>query len=137
VAFSSLVSTSAAGSIAAYGLVGIGRAFITRTSFRPGFWDMGWFGAVAAAVTFIWNTFAFAVLCAPQYSNAAIDAESGLFNYAIVIMGGVTIIALFEWWRKSKDDWFQHLKGSDSSSGTDTPIDQNATINASAKEVVV
>jgi hypothetical protein len=77
------------------------------------------------------------VLCAPQYSNAAIDAESGLFNYAIVIMGGVTIIALFEWWRKSKDDWFQHLKGSDSSSGTDTPIDQNATINASAKEVVV
>ncbi|GLI77233.1 hypothetical protein PoHVEF18_005520 [Penicillium ochrochloron] len=137
VAFSSLVSTSAAGSIAAYGLVGIGRAFITRTSFRPGVWDMGWFGAVAAVVTFIWNTFAFAVLCAPQYSNAAIDAESGLFNYAIVIMGGVTIIALFEWWRKSKDDWFQHLKGSDSSSGTDTPIEQNATINASAKEVVV
>lgn len=136
VAFMSLVSTSAAGSIAAYGLVGLGRALITRTSFRAGFWDMGWFGVVAAFVTFIWNSFAFAVLCAPQYSNSAIDQDSGLFNYCIVIMGGVTIIALFEWWRKSKDDWFQHLKISDSSS-EEIPVEQAAAINAMPKEVGV
>lgn len=118
VAFSSLISTSAAGSIAAYGLVGIGRTFITRKTFRPGFWDLGWFGVVAAVVTFLWNGFSFAVLCSPQYSNSAIDGDSSLFNYAIVIMGGVTIIALLEWWRKSKSDWFQHLASGATTSTT-------------------
>ncbi|KAJ5475589.1 amino-acid permease [Penicillium diatomitis] len=139
VAFASLISTSAAGSIAAYGLVGIGRAFITRDSFRPGFWDMGWFGVVAAVVTFLWNTFAFAVLCAPQYSNDAIDRDSGLFNYAIVIMGGVTIIALFEWWRKSQNDWFQHLEtpGSPSEIETQTLSDQNAAVTSLEKHNAV
>ncbi|KAJ5692656.1 hypothetical protein N7462_002079 [Penicillium macrosclerotiorum] len=130
VAFSSLISTSAAGSIAAYGLVGLGRTFITRKTFRPGFWDMSWFGVVAAVVTFIWNGFAFAVLCAPQYSNAAIDQDSSLFNYAIVIMGGVTIIALAEWWRKSKEEWFQHLKVVDSSSEADSAVQDERTTSA-------
>lgn len=122
VAFQSLVSTSAAGSIAAYGLVGIGRAFITRKTFRPGFWDLGRFGLVAAVVTFVWNSFAFSVLCAPQYSDSMIDHDSSLFNYCIVIMGGVTVLALAEWWRKSSSEWFQHLKVVDSSSDTDTSI---------------
>lgn len=110
VAFESLTSTSAAGSIAAYGLLGFGRAFITRKTFQPGFWDLGRFGILFAVVTFIWNGFAFAVLCSPQYSDSAIDQDGGLFNYAIVIMAGVTVIALEEWWRKSKDVWFSTLK---------------------------
>lgn len=110
VAFTSLTSTSAVGSIAAYGLVGFGRAFITRKTFRPSYWDLGKYGVVMAVVTFIWNGFAFAVLCAPQYGDTAIDQDSGLFNYAIVIMGGVTIIACEEWWRKSKSDWFGELE---------------------------
>ena len=137
VAFSSLISTSAAGSIAAYGVVGLGRTFITRKSFRPGFWDMGWFGVVAAIVTFIWNGFAFAVLCAPQYSDSAIDHESGLFNYAIVIMGGVTIIALLEWWRKSKDDWFQHLEPIESESESNPSIHQDEKTPASSDSATV
>ncbi|KAI2786263.1 putative amino-acid permease [Penicillium oxalicum] len=137
VAFSSLVSTSAAGSIAAYGLVGIGRAFITRGSFRPGFWDMGWFGVFAAFVTFVWNTFAFAVLCAPQYPNNAIDQDPGLFNYAIVIMGGVTVIAVFEWWRKSKNDWFRHLETPDTPSDTDTVRERDAAAPFPVQEAVV
>ncbi|KAJ5538680.1 hypothetical protein N7513_006624 [Penicillium frequentans] len=137
VAFSSLISTSAAGSIAAYGLVGIGRTFITRKTFRPGFWDMGRFGVVAAVVTFVWNGFAFAVLCAPEYSNSQIDKDSSLFNYAIVIMGGVTILALAEWWRKSKDDWFQHLEPVDTASETDTSIQRvtHGSMLAESKEV--
>lgn len=110
VAFASLVSTSAAGSIAAYSLVGFGRAFITRSSFKPSFWDMGKFGVLFAIITFIWNGFAFAVLCAPQFSDAQISANPKLFNYAIVIMAGVTVIALEEWWRKSKSVWFENLK---------------------------
>jgi amino acid transporter len=130
VAFSSLISTSAAGSIAAYGLVGIGRAFITRKTFRPGFWDLGRFGVVAAVVTFIWNGFAFAVLCAPTYSNSAIDEDSSLFNYAIVIMGGVTILAIAEWWRKSNDDWFKHLKIADSDTEVNEPIGSDENNNA-------
>ncbi|KAJ5884849.1 hypothetical protein N7495_009359 [Penicillium taxi] len=110
VAFSSLISTSAAGSIAAYGLVGFGRAFITRKTFRPGFWDIGRFGVVAAVITFVWNGFAFSVLCAPEYSDSEIDKDASLFNYAIVIVGGVTIIAVEEYWRKSNSNWFQHLE---------------------------
>ena len=117
VAFASLTSTSAAGSIAAYGLVGFGRAFITRKSFKPSFWDMGKFGVLFAIITFIWNGFSFAVLCAPQYSDAEIDANPKLFNYAIVIMAGVTVIALEEWWRKSKSVWFDNLKDLDTAGG--------------------
>ena len=137
VAFSSLISTSAAGSIAAYGLLGLGRTFITRKSFRPGFWDMGWFGVVAAIVTFLWNGFAFAVLCAPQYSNSSIDEDSSLFNYAIVIMGGVTIIALLEWWRKSKDDWFQHLEPVSLASEADLAIKQDEKMSAPCEQMTV
>jgi amino acid transporter len=109
VAFLSLTSTSAAGSIAAYGLVGFGRAFITRQTFKPSFFNLGRFGVMMAVVTFLWNGFAFAVLCAPQYSDGTIDADAGLFNYAIVIMAGITIVGLEEWWRKSKHDWFGKL----------------------------
>ncbi|KAJ6112158.1 hypothetical protein N7523_008219 [Penicillium sp. IBT 18751x] len=133
VAFYSLISTSAAGSIAAYGLVGIGRAFITRKTFRAGFWDMGKFGVVAAVVTFIWNGFIFSVLCAPEYSDSSIDKDSSLFNYAIVIMGGVTIIALAEWWRKSSSDWFGHLKITDSASETDASFQPQEKIEMSAE----
>ena len=125
VAFESLISTSAAGSIAAYGLVGLGRTFITRKSFRPGSWNIGRFGVAAAVVTFIWNGFAFSVLCAPQYADSAIDQDSSLFNYAIVIMGGVTILALAEWWRKSKSEWFQHVKFTESDSETDVPVERD------------
>ncbi|KAJ9328109.1 hypothetical protein DTO027B5_1102 [Paecilomyces variotii] len=118
VAFSSLTSTSAAGSIAAYGLVGFGRAFVTRKTFQPNFWDLGRFGVILAVVTFLWNGFSFAVLCSPQYSDSQIDQDSGLFNYAIVIMGGVSVIAIEEWWRKSQNDWFGHLNKVESSSQT-------------------
>ncbi|RKU43666.1 hypothetical protein DL546_006416 [Coniochaeta pulveracea] len=110
VAFSSLTSTSAAGSVAAYGVVGFGRAFLTRKTFQPSFWALGKFGVLMAIATFVWNGFAFAVLCSPQYGNDRIDQDSSLFNYCIVIMAGVTIIALEEWWRKSRDVWFENLQ---------------------------
>ena len=97
-----------------------GRSLLGKT-FQPSFWDLGAFGVMMATVTFIWNGFAFAVLCAPQYSNSAIDQDPGLFNYAIVIMAGVTVIALEEWWRKSNGDWFHNLK--DLSTTTDSQIE--------------
>ncbi|KAI9730325.1 MAG: hypothetical protein M1818_008228 [Claussenomyces sp. TS43310] len=110
VAFASLTSTSAAGSIAAYGIVGLGRTFITRTTFRPSFFDLGKYGLVMAIITFFWNGFAFAALCAPQYGDSLLDTDASYFNYCIVIMAGVTIIALEEWWRKSRGVWFYNLK---------------------------
>jgi hypothetical protein len=113
VAFASLTSTSAAGSIAAYGIVGFGRAFVTRKTFQPSFWDLGKFGVVMAIVTFVWNGFAFAVLCAPQYSDNAIGQNAAFFNFTIVIMAGITVIALPIWWQKSKDVWFSNLKDID------------------------
>jgi amino acid transporter len=123
VAFLSLTSTSAAGSIAAYVLVGFGRAFITRKTFQPSFFDLGKFGVMMAVVTFIWNCFAFAVLCSPQYSDTQIDQDAGLFNYAIVIMAGITVIGLEEWWRKSKGVWFHNLIDlNDESQGTEEEI---------------
>ncbi|OJJ42676.1 hypothetical protein ASPZODRAFT_76203 [Penicilliopsis zonata CBS 506.65] len=122
VAFASLTSTSAAGSIAAYGLVGLGRALLTRKTFRPSFWALGRFGVLSAVVTFLWNGFAFAVLCAPQYGDAAISAEPSLFNYSIVIMAGITVIALEEWWRKSRDDWFGNLKDDQSYAASEQTV---------------
>jgi hypothetical protein len=32
-----------------------------------------------------------------------------LFNYAIVIMSGITAVGLEEWWRKSQGVWFHNL----------------------------
>lgn len=127
VAFSSLTSTAAAGSLAAYAVLGYGRAFITRKTFVPSYFNLGRFGVFCALVTFIWNGFAFAVLCAPQYGDALIDADSSLFNYAIVIMGGITIIGLEEWARKSRGVWFHNLKGSDTA-----PSDEKSVTKATA-----
>lgn len=110
VAFYSLTSTASAGSIAAYCLLGFGRAFITRKSFRSSYFDLGRFGFIIAAITFFWNCFAFAMLCAPQYSDSMVLADASLFNYTIVIMAGITVVALEEWWRKSKGVWFHNLK---------------------------
>lgn len=118
VAFLSLTSTSAAGSIAAYAIVGFGRAFITNKTFQPSFFALGKFGVLFAVVTFIWNGFAFAVLCSPQYSNTLIDQDAGLFNYAIVIMSGITVVGIEEWWRKSKDVWFHNLMDLKEASGS-------------------
>ncbi len=118
VAFLSLTSTSAAGSIAAYGLVGFGRAFITNKTFQPSFFALGKFGVLFAIITFIWNGFAFAVLCSPQYSNTLIDMDAGLFNYAIVIMSGITAVGIEEWWRKSKNVWFHNLIDLQEASGS-------------------
>jgi amino acid transporter len=118
VAFLSLTSTSAAGSIAAYAIVGFGRAFITNKTFQPSFFALGKFGVLFAVVTFIWNGFAFAVLCSPQYSNTLIDQDAGLFNYAIVIMSGITVFGIEEWWRKSKDVWFHNLMDLKEASGS-------------------
>jgi hypothetical protein len=98
---------------------------------------MGWFGLVAAIITFIWNGFLFAVLCAPQYSDSLIDKDSSLFNYAIVVMGGVTIIALVEWWRKSKNDWFQHLKPTDWESETDASVERDGQSGAKTEAAAV
>ena len=69
-----------------------------------------------AVVTFLWNGFAFAVLCAPQYGNSLINTDASLFNYAIVIMAGVTVIGLEEWWRKSNRVWFHNIKDIDTAS---------------------
>ncbi|KAJ5730571.1 uncharacterized protein N7483_005079 [Penicillium malachiteum] len=137
VAFSSLISTSAAGSIAAYGLVGLGRTFVTRKSFQPGVWNLGKFGVVAAVITFMWNGFAFSILCAPEYANSEIDKDSSLFNYAIVIMGGVTVLGLAEWWRKSQNDWFQHLETSESSSQSDGSIKRESKGPISSEPMAV
>ncbi|OAF56715.1 hypothetical protein VC83_07271 [Pseudogymnoascus destructans] len=82
-------------------------------TFKPSVFHLGRFGVMMAVITFIWNGFAFAVLCAPQYGNSSINADAGLFNYAIVIMAGVTVIGLEQWWRKSSRVWFHNIKDID------------------------
>jgi amino acid transporter len=134
VAFYSLTSTSAAGSLAAYGVVGFGRAFLTRKTFQPSFWDLGRFGVLMAVVTFMWNGFAFAVLCSPQYGDASIDGDSALFNYCIVIMAGVTVIALEEWWRKSQKVWFGNLEDPSGGSRTTELVYATGTEATAPKE---
>ena len=137
VAFLSLTSTSAAGSIAAYGLVGLGRSFITRKTFRPSFFTLGRFGVIFAIVTFLWNGFAFVVLCSPQYSDSDIDHDAGLFNYAIVIMSGVVTIGLEEWWRKSRSVWFHNLADINTASATSaSPPETEQDIQGAEKGVL-
>jgi len=88
-------------------------------------------------LTFLWNGFLFAVLCSPQYGNELLDSDASFFNYCIAIMAGVTLIALEEYWRKSRGVWFQNLKDIDHDAQDVEQIREEDTIHGPPKPETV
>ncbi|KAG8410371.1 hypothetical protein J3459_017183 [Metarhizium acridum] len=101
VAFTSLVSAAGVPSAAAYGLICIGRLFLTPNNFPRAAWSLGRLSKPFQAIAILWNGWVVAVL----YSPYAFPVSAATFNYAPVIMGIVTIFALLSWWFIPAERW--------------------------------
>ncbi|KAI8313413.1 Thiamine transporter thi9 [Colletotrichum sp. SAR11_59] len=101
VAFTSLVSAAGVPSAAAYGLICLGRLFLTPKTFPKPAWSLGKWSRPFQAIAVLWNGWVVAVLFSPY----AFPVEASTFNYAPVIMGIVTMFAVFSWWFIPAEKW--------------------------------
>ncbi|KAJ0275297.1 hypothetical protein Brms1b_011877 [Colletotrichum noveboracense] len=101
VAFTSLVSAAGVPSAAAYGLICLGRLFLTPKTFPKPAWSLGKWSRPFQAIAVLWNGWVVAVLFSPY----AFPVEASTLNYAPVIMGIVTIFAMFSWWFIPAEKW--------------------------------
>ncbi|KAF7555255.1 hypothetical protein G7Z17_g2268 [Cylindrodendrum hubeiense] len=133
VAFTSLVSAAGVPSAAAYGLICLGRLFLTPNTFPKPAWSLGRLSKPFQAIAVLWNGWVVAVLFSPY----AFPVEGATLNYAPVIMGIVTIFALLSWWFFPADEWLPSqriqatLEARDISEMT-TTADQTSTGNTAA-----
>lgn len=101
VAFTSLVSAAGVPSAAAYGLICLGRLFLTPDKFPKPAWSLGRLSKPFQAIAVLWNGWVVAVL----YSPYVFPVTAETLNYAPVIMVIVTIFALVSWWFTPADTW--------------------------------
>ncbi|KAI7782222.1 amino acid transporter [Diaporthe eres] len=101
VAFTSLVSAAGVPSAAAYGLICLGRIFLTPKQFPKLAWSLGRVSKPFQAIAVLWNGWVVAVLFSPY----VFPVEAATLNYAQVIMGIVTILALISWWLIAAERW--------------------------------
>ncbi|KAK5993308.1 Thiamine transporter thi9 [Cladobotryum mycophilum] len=101
VAFTSLVSAAGVPSAAAYGLICLGRLFLTPKTFPKPAWSLGRWSKPFQAVSVLWNGWVVAVLFSPY----EFPVSASNLNYAPVIMGVVTVFALVSWWVIPAERW--------------------------------
>ncbi|KAL1974964.1 hypothetical protein VTN31DRAFT_5168 [Thermomyces dupontii] len=101
VAFTSLISAAGVPTAAAYGLICLGRIFLTPKTFPKPKWSLGRLSKPFQVIGILWNGWIVAVL----YSPYTFPVTGETFNYAPVIMGGVTIFALLSYWFTPEEAW--------------------------------
>ncbi|KAK7560488.1 amino acid permease [Phyllosticta citricarpa] len=101
VAFTSLVSAAGVPTVAAYGLICLGRLLCTPKTFPKPAWSLGWLSKPFQFIAVFWNGWVVAVLFSPY--EFPVTAET--LNYAPVIMAIVTIFALVSWWVIPAEQW--------------------------------
>lgn len=101
VAFTSLISAAGVPSAAAYGLICLGRVFLTPNSFPKPKWSLGRWSKPFQVISIFWNGWVVAVL----YSPYEFPVTGATLNYAPVIMAGVTIFAVISYWLTPEDAW--------------------------------
>ncbi|KAJ7768594.1 amino acid permease-domain-containing protein [Mycena maculata] len=94
VAFTSLMSAGAVTSISAYALISLCRLAVTPNEFKRTKWSLGKWGPPAYLFAFVYNTF----LLMTMYSPLEHPFTAATFNFAIVIIGSVSIFGLISWW---------------------------------------
>jgi len=104
VAFTSLISAGAVPTIAAYGLIALLRLTQTRNDFKSTKFNLGKFKIPFYLSAVLFNGLIVAVLVSPL--QFPVTAQN--LNYAGVIFGGVTIIAVACWWFTPDDRWLRH-----------------------------
>ncbi|WVQ84968.1 hypothetical protein IAT38_007132 [Cryptococcus sp. DSM 104549] len=103
VAFTSLLSAGATTSLSAYALISICRLLVTPNEFKHTRWSLGKWGPFCYIIGFSWNVFLLAVL----YSPLEYPFTSETFNFAIVIMVGVTLFGIASWWLVPEEKWLR------------------------------
>lgn len=101
VAFTSLVSAAGVPSAAAYGLISLSRLLFTPKTFPKPAWSLGRLSKPFQAIAVLWNGWVVAVLFSPY--EFPVDGDT--LNYAPVIMGATTILALISWWIIPAEKW--------------------------------
>ncbi|KAL1409348.1 hypothetical protein Q8F55_003330 [Vanrija albida] len=103
VAFTSLLSAAAVGSISAYALIAACRFAVTPNEFKHTKWSLGRWGPAFYVLAFAWNLFLLCVL----YSPLGYPFTAKSFNFAIVIMAGVSVFGIISWWLVPEDRWLR------------------------------
>ena len=100
-AFTSLISAAGVPSAAAYGLICLGRLFLTPKNFPKPTWSLGRWSKPFQVIAVLWNGWVVAVLFSPYVFP--VTAEN--LNYAPIIMAIVTIFGVATWWFTPAEDW--------------------------------
>ncbi|KAJ7083476.1 amino acid/polyamine transporter I [Mycena epipterygia] len=103
VAFTSLLSAGAVTSLSAYALISLCRLVVTPNEFKNTKWSLGKWGPPAYAIGFAYNTF----LLTTMYSPLIYPFTAATFNFAIVIIGAVSIFGVISWWTIPADQWLR------------------------------
>ncbi|KAM0788913.1 hypothetical protein ACM66B_002992 [Microbotryomycetes sp. NB124-2] len=101
VAFTSLVSCGGVPTIAAYALIPALRLIFTRNDFHHAKWSTGRLSKPFMVVAVLFNTFLLGVLLSPY----EFPVTASTFNFAPVILGAVTIMAIGSWWVVPEERW--------------------------------
>ncbi|KAI4726316.1 amino acid transporter [Aureobasidium sp. EXF-10728] len=100
-AFKSLVSAAGVPLAAAYGLICIGRLFLTPNTFPKPRWSLGKLSKSFQLISIFWNGWVVAVLFSPY--ELPVTAQN--LNYAPVILAIVTIFAILSWFIIPAGKW--------------------------------
>ena len=100
-AFTSLISAAGVPSAAAYGLICLGRLFLTPKDFPKPAWSLGKWSKPFQVIAVFWNGWVVAVL----YSPYVFPVDATNLNYAPIIMAIVTVFAIATWWFTPEAQW--------------------------------
>ncbi|KAI1943729.1 hypothetical protein LOZ66_000314 [Ophidiomyces ophidiicola] len=106
VAFTSLVSAAGVPSAAAYGLICLGRVFLTAEKFPKPRWSLGRLSRPCQIIGIFWNAWVVAILFSPY--QFPVTGQN--LNYAPIILSGVTILALISYWVIPEEKWFPNAR---------------------------
>ncbi|KAF8325467.1 amino acid/polyamine transporter I [Cantharellus anzutake] len=129
VAFTSLVSAGAVPTIAAYGLISLLRLTQTRNHFKSTKFNLGRLKVPFYLSAVLFNALVVAVMVSPFVFP--VTAQN--LNYAGVIFGVVTVMAIASWWFTPSDRWLRYEHVKEIWDTTDQPGGIDQTVEAATQ----
>jgi len=120
VAFTSLVSAAGIPTVAAYGLIALLRLVCTPDDFKSTRFRLGRFAKPFYVCAVIFNGIVFATNCSPFYFPVTDGSD---LNYAPIILGAITILAVAAWWFTPAEKWYRRSAAEQMLHATDTDED--------------
>ncbi|KAJ5182518.1 Thiamine transporter thi9 [Penicillium capsulatum] len=130
VAFTSLVSAAGVPSAAAYGLICLGRLICTPKRFPKPKWSLGRLSKPFQFIAVLWNGWVVAILFSPY--EWPVTGET--LNYAPIIMGGVTILALVSYFVMPESAWLPSNRISHFIDSKGAPVETVEEVDSSEQD---